>query len=103
MNANQRYLRALSAAPLKGKRVAALDALCRPRTTHGRRVARFSPLNPTDLALFKAAIAGSTTSSGSATPTPPDVSTADRPSIATRPTGDANASHASPSNSEATA
>jgi hypothetical protein len=56
--ANQRYLQAISAAPLKGKGVAALDALCRPKTTRGRRVARFNPLSPTDLALFKAAMAG---------------------------------------------
>jgi folate-dependent tRNA-U54 methylase TrmFO/GidA len=56
--ANQRYLQALSAAPLKGKGVAPLDALCRPRTRNGRRVARFNPLNPADLALFKAVTAG---------------------------------------------
>jgi hypothetical protein len=56
VTANQRYLRAISAAPMKGEGVAALDALCRPQTTRGRRVARFSPLNPTDLALFRAAI-----------------------------------------------
>jgi hypothetical protein len=58
MGANQRYLQALTAAPLKGEGVAALDALCRPSTNHGRTVARFSPLNPADLALFKAAMAG---------------------------------------------
>ena len=56
--ANHRYLDALAAAPLKGEGVAALDALCRPRTNHGRRYARFSPLNPTDLALFRAVMAG---------------------------------------------
>jgi hypothetical protein len=56
--ANHRYLDALAAAPLKGKGVAALDAVCRPRTNHGRRYARFSPLNPADLALFPAAMAG---------------------------------------------
>ncbi|MCA1708786.1 MAG: hypothetical protein LC808_38100 [Actinobacteria bacterium] len=56
--ANHRYLDALAAAPLKGEGVAALDALCRPRTNHGRRYARFSPLNPTDLALFRAAMVG---------------------------------------------
>jgi hypothetical protein len=58
MNANQRYLRAMAAAPWKGEGVAARDASCRSHTTPGRRVARFSPLNPTDWALFKAAIAG---------------------------------------------
>lgn len=61
---NQRYLGALAAAPMKGKGVAALDALCRPRTTRGRRVARFSPLNPVDLALFRAAMAGEHTIAG---------------------------------------
>jgi hypothetical protein len=55
--ANHRYLDALSAAPLKGEG-GAVDALCRPRTNRGRRYARFSPLSPTDLALFRAAIAG---------------------------------------------
>ena len=55
---NHRYLEALAAAPLKGEGVAALDALCRPRIKHGRRYARFSPLNPNDLALFRAALAG---------------------------------------------
>ena len=33
--ANRRYLDALAAAPLKGEGVAALDALCRPRTRAG--------------------------------------------------------------------
>ena len=64
IGANQRYLQALAAAPLHGEGVAALDALCRPHTRHGRTVARFSPLNPADLALFKAAMAGQHTISG---------------------------------------
>jgi hypothetical protein len=50
IGANQRYLAALAAAPLKGEGFAALDTLCRPRTNRGRRVARFSPLNPADRA-----------------------------------------------------
>ncbi len=58
IGANHRYLEALAAAPLKGKGVAALDALCRPRTKRGRTYARFSPLSPNDLALFRAVIAG---------------------------------------------
>ncbi len=58
MAANRRYPDALAAAPLKGEGVAALDDLCRPRTNHGRRYARFNPLNPADLALFRAALAG---------------------------------------------
>jgi hypothetical protein len=56
--ANQRYLEALAAAPLKGEGVAALDALCRPKIKDGRRVPRFNPLSPADLALFKAVMAG---------------------------------------------
>jgi hypothetical protein len=36
IGANHRYLDALAAAPLKGEGVAALDALCRPRTKRGR-------------------------------------------------------------------
>ncbi len=58
IGANHRYLDALAAAPLKGEGVAALHALCRPRTHHGRTYARFSPLSPNDLALFRAALAG---------------------------------------------
>ena len=53
--ANRRYLDALAAAPLKGEGVAALDALCRPHTKAGRTYARFNPLTPADLALFRAA------------------------------------------------
>ena len=43
MAANHRYLGGLAAAPLKGEGVAALDALCRPTTTRGRRHVRFNP------------------------------------------------------------
>ena len=56
--ANFRYLEALAAAPLKGEGVAALDTLCRPRTNHGRRYARFNPISRDDLALFRAVLAG---------------------------------------------
>jgi hypothetical protein len=58
MASNRRYLNALAAAPLQGEGVAALDALCRPRTNRGRRHARFNPLNESDLALFRAVLAG---------------------------------------------
>jgi hypothetical protein len=64
MAANRHYLDALAAAPLKGEGVAALDALCRPRTNRGRRYARFNPLQPADLALFRAALAGEHTIRG---------------------------------------
>jgi hypothetical protein len=56
--ANRRYLEALAAAPLKGKGVAALDALCRSRTKQGRHFARFNPLGHDDLELFRAVLAG---------------------------------------------
>ena len=46
IQANRRYLDALAAAPVKGKGVAALDALCRSRTNHGHHHARFNPLSP---------------------------------------------------------
>ena len=62
--ANRRYLDALAAAPLKGEGVAALDALCRPRTKNGRTYARFNPLTPADLALFRAVLAGQNTING---------------------------------------
>jgi hypothetical protein len=64
MAANRRYLDALAAAPLNGEGVAALDALCRPRTKKGRTYARFNPLSRDDLALFKAALAGEHTMRG---------------------------------------
>ena len=64
MAANRRYLDALTAAPLKGEGVAALHALCQPKTKNGRHYARLSPLNPSDLALFRAALAGEHTIRG---------------------------------------
>jgi hypothetical protein len=61
IGANRRYLNALAAAPPNGEGVAALDALCRPRTRNGRHHARFHPLQPADLALFRAVLAGGNT------------------------------------------
>jgi hypothetical protein len=61
IGANRRYLDALAAAPLNGEGVAALDALCRSRTRNGRHHARFNPLSPDDLALFRAVLAGAHT------------------------------------------
>ena len=58
IGSNRRYLDALAAAPLKGEGVAALDALCRPRTTRGRIHARFNPLSQADISLFRAVLAG---------------------------------------------
>lgn len=56
--ANRRYLNALGAAPMNGKGIAALDALCQPKEKDGRRHARFNPLTGPDLALFQAVMAG---------------------------------------------
>jgi hypothetical protein len=38
--------------------IADLDALCRPHTKAGRNYARFNPLTPADLALFRAVLSG---------------------------------------------
>jgi hypothetical protein len=62
--ANRRYLDALAAAIPHGEGIAALDALCRPRTNHGRHVARFNPISPADLSLFRAVAAGEHTITG---------------------------------------
>lgn len=96
IGANHRYLEALAAAPLKGEGVVALDALCRPRTNRGRTYARFSPLSPSDLALFRAAMAGEHAIRGfrNAEPTSPPGSIADHLPTETRPTDAASASHA---------
>jgi hypothetical protein len=72
---------------VEGEGVAALDALCRPRTNRGRRYARFSPLSPTDLALFRAAIAGEHAIQGFRTTDLPDVATAAQSRIAGSSTG----------------
>jgi hypothetical protein len=58
IGSNRRYLDALAAAVPQGEGVRALDALCRPRTNHGRTVARFNPISRSDLALFRAVLAG---------------------------------------------
>ena len=64
IGANHRYLDALAAAPLKAEGVRTLDALCRSRTRNGRHYARFNPLGPSDLALFRAVLTGSYTITG---------------------------------------
>ena len=57
-SANRRYLTALAAAPRNGEGIVALDALCRPQTSNGRRHPRFNPLADPALALFQAVLAG---------------------------------------------
>ena len=93
---------ALAAAPLKGEGVAALDALCRPRTKAGRTYARFNPLTPPTWPSSEPSWPASTPSTASATATSLAGSTADRPTTSTKPTDDASASRASSSNSAVT-
>ena len=64
IGANLHYLTALAAVPLKGEGVNALDTLCRSRTRDGHHHARFNPLTPNDLALFRAVLTGSHTIAG---------------------------------------
>lgn len=56
--ANARYLEALATAQPKGKAIAELDGLCRPRHDNGKRVAKFNPVTAEDTALFAAVLAG---------------------------------------------
>lgn len=56
--ANDRYLSALATMPDQRQAQQALRRLCRPRTHQGRRHARFNPVDPHDLALFRATLAG---------------------------------------------
>ena len=56
--ANGRYLDALAHAQPKGKAIAELDGLCRPRLDKGQRVAKFNPVAAEDTALFAAVLAG---------------------------------------------
>jgi len=58
LQANSRYLDALAEAQPKGKAIAELDHLCRPRVNNGKRYARFNPVTSEDGALFKAVLAG---------------------------------------------
>jgi hypothetical protein len=64
-----------------------------PITNRGRRYARFNPLNPTDLALFLAALAGEHATRGFRDTDIIAASTGGHQSTATKPTDDANASH----------
>ena len=56
--ANYRYLNALAFAQPTGKAIAALEGLCHPKTTHGKRYARFNPITQADCDLFAATLAG---------------------------------------------
>lgn len=58
LQANLRYLDALACAQPKGKAIAELDHLCRPRINNGKRYAKFNPITAEDCALFTAVLAG---------------------------------------------
>jgi hypothetical protein len=103
IGANRRHLDALAGAPLKGEGVTPLDALCGPRTNHGRHVARFNPSTPTTSRSSAPSSPANTPSSASATTPSPSRSTGDHPPTATRPIDDANASHGSSSSCADTA
>lgn len=55
---NERYLEALAAAPDHRQGVIASDRLCRPPRNRGRHHSRLNPIDPKDLALFRAVLAG---------------------------------------------
>jgi hypothetical protein len=56
--ANRRYLDALGHVSFKQPAIDQLDALCRPRTIHGRRHPRLNPVAASDCELFQAVLAG---------------------------------------------
>lgn len=58
LQSNGRYLDALAFAQPKGKAIAELDRLCRPRSNNGKRYAKFNPITADDCALFAAVMAG---------------------------------------------
>jgi hypothetical protein len=62
--ANHRYLEALACVQPKGKVVAELDRLCRPRILKRKRVSRFAPFTRQDNELFQAVLAGDHTIRG---------------------------------------
>ena len=58
LQANQRYLEHLAQAKLKSKAIPHLDDLCRSHSHHGKRCARFNPLQDADRSLFAALLSG---------------------------------------------
>jgi hypothetical protein len=62
--ANERYLDALGTAQHTRDGKQALHQLCRPRTNRGRHHGRFNPVDRTDVALFRAVLAGEHTING---------------------------------------
>ena len=97
MAANRRYLDALAAAPLKGEGVAALDALCRPRTKTGAPTPGSIPSTPPTWPCSGPCIAGEHAIVGFRNHDLARRLYRRPPADATKPTDDANASHASSS------
>jgi hypothetical protein len=62
--ANGRLLTALARVPLTGGATVELDALCRPGTAAGPRVAAFNAIHPDTAALFAAVLSGDFTING---------------------------------------
>jgi hypothetical protein len=62
--ANGRLLTALARVPLTGEATVELDALCRPGTAAGTRVAAFNAIHPDTVALFAAVLSGDFTING---------------------------------------
>jgi hypothetical protein len=54
--ANGRLLNTLARVPLTGEATPELDALCRPGTATGTRVAAFNPIHPDTANLFAAVL-----------------------------------------------
>ena len=62
--ANGRLLNTLARVPLTGEATPELDALCRPGTATGTRVAAFNPIHPDTANLFAAVLSGDFTING---------------------------------------
>jgi len=62
--ANGRLLTALARVPLTGAATVELDALCRPGTAIGTRVAAFNAIHPDTAELFAAVLSGDFTITG---------------------------------------
>ena len=90
--ANGRLLNTLARVPLTGEATVELDALCRPGTATGTRVAAFNPIHPDTANLFAAVLTSPST--GSATGTSRANSTLPRPGMPRKPSGEPIAPHA---------
>ena len=62
--ANGRLLNTLARVPLTGEATPELDALCRPSTATGTRVAAFNPIHPDTANLFAAVLSDDFTING---------------------------------------